>query len=69
MYMCLLTSSVIINCMCSISGFPVGFIGFWGALIFILVCGGVLGFIFILVCGGVLGFSNFSKLLVWGYAW
>ena len=50
----LLTFSVIINCMCSTSGVN------W-------VSGRAL--VFILVCGGVLGFSNLSKLLVWGYAW
>ena len=59
MYMRLLTFSVMINCMCSISGvdWVSGRIGFRGGLWYSYLC------------GGVLGFSNFSKLLVWGYAW
>ena len=51
MYMCLLMSSVIINCRCSIGGFPVGVNWVSGrALVSIFVCGGVLGFLISLSC-------------------
>ena len=58
MYIYLLMSSVIVNCKCSIGGFPVGVDWVLGrALVSIFVCGGVLGFS-IFVRWGV-GVSNF----------
>ena len=62
MYMCLLTFSVMINCMCSTSRL----IGFRGGPWYSYLWGGPW---YSYLCGGVLGFSDLSKLLVWGCAW
>ena len=51
MYIYILMSSVIVNCKCSIGGFPVGVDWVLGrALVSIFVCGGVLGFPISLSC-------------------